>query len=148
LYFTEEPRSIWRGRLAQAAGPWTGLRLVFALGVPHLELLARIRDGEEDVIIIDTIRNLRILPADESDNGAVARALTPWIASARERGKTLLLLHHTRKGAGDHGESISGGHALLGAVDIALEIRRDNQANRRMIRGYARLIQPEDLLYE
>src|SRR5262249_18853718 len=91
---------------------------------------------------------LGILPEDECDNSRVAQALSAWIAIGRQTGKTLIMLHHMRKGAGEHGEGIAGGHAMLGAVDIALEVRRDNQPNRRHIRGYCRLIQPPDLLYE
>ena len=111
-------------------------------------LLRRVADSPHNVVVIDTIRNLRITPQDENDNSAVAHHLAPWIAMARERRKTLAMMHHMRKGAGDHGEGISGGHALFGAVDIALELRRDTKPNRRLIKAYARLIQPEDLLYE
>jgi hypothetical protein len=148
LFITEEPRSIWRRRLNQAPGPWAGMRLVFGLGALPAALLGRIKRGTESVVILDTIRNLGVLSGDECDNTAVALALAPWIGAARDGNKTLLLTHHMRKGAGDHGEGISGGHALLGAVDVALEIRRDNQPNRRIVRGYARLIQPDELLYE
>jgi hypothetical protein len=148
LYLTEEPRSMWRLRLRKAGWTRRGLRLLYALGRSTEELFARARDGPETVIIIDTIRNLGILPEDDSDNSAVARALAPWIAMAREKGKTLILLHHMRKGAGDHGEGISGGHAIFGAVDVALELRRDSRPERRLVKGYARLIQIEELLYE
>jgi hypothetical protein len=148
LYMTEESRPIWEQRLAQSPGSWQGMRLKFALGAQPLELLERMAKGEESVVIVDSIRNLGILPPDENANAAVAAAIAPWVAKARSRGKTLLFVHHMRKGAGEHGEGISGAHALLGAVDLALEIRRENQPNRRLIRAYARLIQPPDLLYE
>ncbi len=146
-YMTEEGRDVWR-RLGALPGLWKGMRLVFGLGEPPLDLRVRMADGPEEIVIIDTIRGLGILPQDECDNSAVAAALGPWIAAARKARKTLMLSHHMRKGGGEHGEGISGGHALLGAVDIALEIRRDNQPNRRSVRGYARLIQPDELLYE
>jgi DNA repair protein RadA/Sms len=148
LYFTEELRAMWKRRLRALPGPWKGLRLVFGLGAQPLDLRVRMADGPEEVVIIDTARNLGLLPDDENDNAAMAAAVTPWVASARKAGKTLIISHHMRKGAGEHGEGISGGHALLGCVDIALELRRDNLPNRRTIRGYARLIQPEELLYE
>jgi hypothetical protein len=148
LFFTEESRSIWHKRTIQSPGLWKGLQLVFALGRDPHDLLGRMMAGKEDAVIVDTIRNLQVLPCDENDNAAVARAISPWVAGARERKKTLTLSHHTRKGAGEHGEGIAGGHALLGAVDIALEIRRDTCPTRRLIKAYARLIQPEDLLYQ
>src|SRR5262249_23568971 len=85
LYFTEEPRSIWRYRLANSPGPWRGMRLVFALGVAPLELMARIQRGKETIVVIDTARNLGILPRDENDNAAIARALGPWVSDARKK---------------------------------------------------------------
>jgi hypothetical protein len=148
LYLTEEPRSIWRYRLANSLGPWRGMRLVFGLGVEPLELMVRIQHGTETIIVIDTVRNLGILPRDENDNAAIARALAPWVAIARKKEATLIFVHHDRKGGGDHGEAIAGGHAFLGAVDIALEVTRDKQANRRVIKMLARLIQSDELLYE
>jgi DNA repair protein RadA/Sms len=148
LYLSEEPRPIWRRRLSSLQGPWNGMRIVFALGTPPTTLLRRVRDGEETVVIVDSIRNLGLLGDDECNNTAMAAALGPWISAARQKDKTLGLLHHMRKGAGQHGEGISGGHALLGCVDVAIELRRDNIPNRRTICGYARLIQVEDLLYE
>jgi predicted ATP-dependent serine protease len=148
LYFTEEPRSIWRYRLGILPGPWAGLQLVFALGANTLELLARIQGGTETVVVIDTVRNLGVLPRDENDNAAIAYALTPFVAAARKGRKTLILVHHDRKGGGDHGEAIAGGHAFLGAVDIALGITRDSVPNRRVVRCLARLIEADELLYE
>jgi hypothetical protein len=72
----------------------------------------------------------------------------PWIAAARSKSKTLILSHHDRKGGGQHGEGIAGGHALLGVVDIALELLHDPTPSRRLIRAYARIIQPAELIYE
>ena len=47
-----------------------------------------------------------------------------WFAAEVEvpeaaAGQTLVLLHHLRKGGGEHGEGITGGHAFLGIVDAA-----------------------------
>ncbi len=106
------------------------------------------KEAEEKVVILDTIRNLGILPEKENDNAGIARCLAPWVAAARVKHKTLILVHHGRKGGGEHGEGISGGHALFAAVDVALEVKRDNVAARRIITAHARLIQPDELLYE
>src|SRR5262249_35953346 len=149
LYLTEEPRAIWQHRLARAgADTWNGMRLVFGLGANPLELWARARDGNETLIVADAIRNLGLTGPDENDNAALARQLTPWVAGARARDKTLILAHHDRKGGGQHGEAIAGGHALLGVVDIALELVHDTAPGRRLIRAYARIIQPAELVYE
>jgi hypothetical protein len=149
LYFTEEPLAMWRLRLRRRE-PWPpGCRIVAGLGIDPAALLAEMQAADEDIVIVDAIRNLLAF-VDENDNSEVARKINPWVVAARTGNKTLELVHHLRKGAGEHGEGIAGGHALLGAVDIALELLRDQHGNpnRRRIRAWARLIQPPDLLYE
>jgi hypothetical protein len=149
LYLSEEPRSIWEKRLARFPGPWNDhMRVVFGLGVGCAQLLERMKSGNESIVVVDTPRNLGILPENENDNAAVAAALNPWVAAARACNKTILFSLHTRKSGGEHGEGIAGAHALLAAVDVALEIHRDDVFNRRQIKGVARLIQPADLVYE
>jgi predicted ATP-dependent serine protease len=148
LYITEESKSIWQHRLGGLAGEWKPLRVVLGLGMEPPHLFKRAFTGPEEVVIIDTLRSLLGLE-DETDNSEVAKRLNPWIAEARKKNKTLIMAHHMRKGAGEHGEGIAGGHALLGVFDIALEILRDpNQPRRRLIRPYARLIAPPELVYE
>jgi hypothetical protein len=78
----------------------------------------------------------------------MARAITPFIVACRAGQKTFVAGHHNRKGGGEHGEAIAGGHALLGVFDIALELLRDHAPNRRVVKPLARLIQPPPLLYE
>jgi DNA repair protein RadA/Sms len=148
LYLTEESRQVWRKRI-RSLGTWpTGMCLVFGLGAPRDDLLAVVGAAHESVVVIDTIRNLLGMK-DENDNSEVARVINPWVAACRAGGKTLILSHHMRKGGGDHGEGIAGGHALLGAVDVGLELMHDqNGPHRRRIRAYARLVQPPELLYE
>ena len=148
LYITEEPRVIWARRLAMVAGAWERLRLVFGLGAPPEALLARAARGAETVIVVDTLRSLLAL-RDETDNSEVARVLTPWLVALRSARKTVVFLHHTRKGGGVDGEGIAGGHALLGSCDVALELLRDAHApTRRLVRAYARLVAPPELIYE
>jgi hypothetical protein len=168
LFISEEPQSIWGPRMQGRPGDWSGLRIVFGLGCPPDELRRRARDGSEDVVIVDAIRNLLQLK-DEKDNSEIARATNPWVADARNASKvqfqpldtsvgttelptpkTLVMVHHSRKGGGEHGEGIAGGHALLGGFDIAIEVLRDpNQSReRRLIRSYARLIESREAVYE
>lgn len=149
LYITEEPRSMWETRLAGGPGDWSGLRVVFGLGAEVDDLRGRARGGREDVVIVDALRNLLQLK-DEKDNSEIARVTNPWIGDARAAQKTLVMLHHNRKGGGDHGEGVAGGHALMGSFDIVIEVLRDtNQArNRRLLRSYARLIESREAVYE
>lgn len=146
VYFTEEPRSVWKARLAELDGDWGHVNLVFALGVEPEIILERIARGGETVAVIDTVRNLLWLQ-DETDNSEVARVLNPFIATCRGGGKTLLLAHHVRKGGGEHGEGITGGHAFLGVVDVAIEVLRVEDPNKRRVRGWGRVIAVPELLY-
>ena len=91
------------------------------------------------MVILDTIRLLQL--RDENDNSQINLALTPLIALCRNLHKTLILAHHTRKGSGDYGEAAAGSHAFLGIVDVAVELHRDrNVDRRRIIRGWGTVI--------
>jgi AAA domain/DnaB-like helicase N terminal domain len=147
LYVTEEPETVWRLRL-RGDSPPRGVRLVWGLGAAAGDLLRRAAGGDETVIVLDTLRSLGILGEDEADNAKVCRAITPWVAACRPAGKTLIGAHHTRKSGGEHGEGISGAHALLAAVDVALELRRsDRGENHRALSAYGRVIEPAELTY-
>jgi len=148
LAITEESLAMWRARLESLPGDWSGLQLAFGLGCEPGALLCRACSGDEDIIVVDTVRNLLQI-TEENDNSELARRINPWVAGVRNAGKTLILVHHSRKGGGDHGEGITGGHALLGAVDIAIELRRDdNASNRRTLTTLARVIEGRQLVYE
>lgn len=148
LYVTEEPQSIWKIRLRKNKLTLPHVKWIFALGENRKDITAAILEGEETVVIIDTIRAFLQIK-DESDNAVISEVLTPVISLCRERGKTLILVHHTRKTGGEHGEAISGGHAFLGIVDIALELKRDSHSpNRRLVRGWSRVIEIPEIMYE
>jgi len=149
LYFTEEPQSIWEARLAELPEGWDHVTLVFALGAQRSAVLEMIKRSTATVVVIDTVRSLLGL-RDETDNSEVARVLNPFIAACRQLDMTLLLLHHIRKGGGQHGEGITGGHAFLGVVDLALELLRADggSENQRKVRGWGRVVAVPPLLYE
>ena len=148
LYVTEEPEIIWQHRLSALPGDWGRVRLLFGLGMEPAAILERIKTGPETIVVVDTVRNLLGLE-DETDNSEVARVLAPYVAAAREGGKTLVLLHHVRKGGGEHGEGITGGHAFLGIVDVALEILRESNLGdrKRRVRGWGRLMPIDEIVY-
>lgn len=148
VYVTEEQQAVWAARLAAMQGDWkTRLHLVFGLGFRPADLVERALGGCEDVVIIDTVRNL-VPVKDENDNSVVAATLNPLIARARKMAKTLILIVHERKGGGAHGEGIAGGHALLGVVDVGIELIRDGTPSRRRLRTLARIFVLPDLVYE
>jgi hypothetical protein len=149
LLITEEAQPIWEYRLSRRPAAWENLKVIFGLGIDPSRLLERACSGPEVLVDVDAIRNV-LQPEDENDNSEIARVVNPWITGARAAAKTLVMQHHQRKGGGEHGEGIAGGHALLGAFDVALEVLRDRSQHprRRIIRAYARLISPGDLMYE
>ncbi len=149
LFFTEEPESLWRARLESLPDIY-GLEHVevcFALGVKPSEILKEVKDGDESVVVIDTVRSLLGIE-DETDNSEVSRAMIPFIAAAREKGKTIIFGHHERKSGGSHGKGITGGHAFLGVVDIATELDWANSKRKRRLRGWGRIIEVPELVYE
>jgi predicted ATP-dependent serine protease len=145
LYVTEEPKRVWDYRLARLE-EWASGTILYALGLPAQRILHEIRAADEAIVVIDTVRLLGL--KDENDNSHVAAQLFPVIAACRSTGKTLILVHHMRKGGGDNGEGITGGHAFMGAVDVALEIRRDKRPNRRLVKAYGRADVGGEFLYE
>jgi hypothetical protein len=149
LYFTEESKQVWSRRMRATSANWPNLHLIPAMGPDCQSMLSRAEQGTEDVVVIDTIRSVLAL-RDENDNSEVARAVLPWIGHlCREREKTLVLVHHNRKGGGDHGEAIAGGHALFAAVDVAIEVARDSSAeNRRVVRTHSRVSDGIEFIYE
>lgn len=146
---SEESRHTCAMRLRGLEGDWSGLQIVCGLGTSPEELLMeRAFYGSEAIVVVDTLRNLLQLQ-DERDNSEVARIVNPWTAGARAAGKTLVMAHHQRKGGGDHGEGISGAHALLGAFDIAIELKFDQlHPDRRLLERHPRLVDRQKVVYE
>jgi hypothetical protein len=146
LWFSEESQAVWQQRLSRYPDSPEGLRLVFAIGAQPLALLARAETGAEQVVIVDTVRNLLQI-RDENDNSAVSAVLLPWEAALSSR--TRIYVHHQRKMAGEHGQAIAGGGAFLGMVDRAIELQFDpHEKKRRQLVVRSRIVEAPDLLYE
>lgn len=144
LWITEESELVWQYRLRRDTTLPRGLRLVFGLGERPDRLLERAVEGEESIVIVDTIRSLLGI-TDEADNAELARVIGLWELGLR--GKTRLYLHHLRKGLGDHGLAVAGGTMLVGAVDRVLELRHDEHGpQRRVVRVISRIVGAPDLL--
>jgi hypothetical protein len=80
------------------------------------------------LLVVDTFSFWGTLPAErEKDAGAMQAAMEPLLLATRN-GLAVLLVHHTRKGGGQDGEAVRGSSALAGAVDIVLELERDENA--------------------
>jgi len=111
---------------------------------------ARVR-GELDLFIVDPLASF--LPGRcESDASTLLEALQP-LHQLTSAGAAVLLLHHPRKKASEAGSSARGSGALLGFVDVSLELTRYSKlktdANRRLILAQSRRPEtPVRLSYE
>jgi hypothetical protein len=151
LYITEEDIAVWRERLNVLPRIYSVEHVSICDGVMMRppDILNRIRRGKETVVVLDTIRSLLGF-TDETDNSEIARAMMPFISAARQEGKTIIFVHHDRKSGGERGQAISGGHAFMAIVDIALELNIEGpeDSSRRLLRGWGRVIEIPRLLFE
>lgn len=102
------------------------------------------------LIIIDTLsRHWNI--EDENNNAMVEGVLNPLIAVVRKTGCAVVLIHHTRKSGGSGGVASRGGSALVGAVDVILEMARvgKDRTTKRRLEGYSRYKgTPDDIIIQ
>jgi hypothetical protein len=121
---------------------WAERRRLFPIG-PHAELLTRpfltrpsprqwtdlidhalrLRAKKRlDLFVVDPLASF--LPGQsESDPGTLLTMLQP-LQMLASRGVAVLILHHPRKEASEEGSTARGSGALLGYVDIILELHR------------------------
>ena len=57
VYFTEEPKVIWEARLAALPGGFDNVDLIFALGMGRYTIQREIEAGEDDIVVVDTIKD-------------------------------------------------------------------------------------------
>ncbi len=76
-----------------------------------------------------------------------AEAMAPLMYDLRrvvqDTGCAILIVHHSRKNPGNHGDSIRGSSAILGAVDVALELIKEEEG-RALLRTISRFGMNED----
>jgi hypothetical protein len=103
---------------------------------------------EYSVVVCDTLRKVARF-TNENDNSIVWSELEPLIeAATRVNKQTLLMVHHESKSGGQDGRGIAGGHAIVGAVDAFLEVRKHpRHKTHRIVTGHAREYEIADLLY-
>jgi hypothetical protein len=108
-------------------------------------------DGALDLFAVDPLATF--LPGrSDSDPGTLLDFLQP-LRRLAEAGAAVLVLHHPRKKPADEGSAARGSGALLGFVDVILELHRygslAGDACRRRIVGLSRHPEtPRSLVYE
>lgn len=107
--------------------------------------------GELDLFVVDPLA--AFLPGhSECDAGTLLEMLHP-LQRLATAGAAVLILHHPRKKASDEGSAARGSGALLGFVDIILELHRfgrlQSDERRRRLIGLSRHAEtPRRLAYQ
>ena len=90
---------------------------------------AEIEKTGATLIVIDTLlRFMRV--GDANAYAEISNATQTIIDLASRTGCTVVGIHHSRKGGGQHGEEASGSAALLGSVDVMASITREGDEAR------------------
>lgn len=84
---------------------------------------------------------------NENDASEASKAVALVTSLAQQTDLAVVLVHHARKGGGEHGEGIRGSGAILATVDIAVELSRfDEAGDGRWLDVQGRVILPERFL--
>ena len=102
------------------------------------QLTEAIEDSEGKVlVIIDTLAVWSGID-DENDSMETTKAVIRWTNLASRTGAAIILVHHSRKGGGQYGESIRGSTAILATVAMSMELSHispDSDDRRLDVRG-------------
>ncbi len=157
---SEESEADWADRLRlMPVGPHVQLLIRPFGGRPTIDewngLIDEARDaaqrGELSLFVVDPLASF--LPGrSESDAATLLEMLQPLHRLA-DQGVAILLLHHPRKKPSEPGHSARGSGALLGFVDIIVELTRYSKLksdfHRRLLIALSRkLATPERLAFE
>ena len=153
LLFTEESLMLLKRRLERLGLSGDSLLIAQRFTISGwTDVLARIRLAAQQgvrLVIIDTLASFWGVE-DENDAPKAVNALLPLQTLAQQLGIAVLLVHHLRKSAGEDGTAHRGSGAIVGAVDVAVEMNRDPQKpNRRRLTTLSRFDEtPQQLVIE
>ena len=100
--------------------------------------------SERALVSIDTLAIWGDMK-DENDAIAATQAVSTLTLFAQQTQSAVDLVHHGRKGGGEHGEAIRGSGAIYATVDQAIELGyvTDKTSDNRLLTLSGRLIFPE-----
>lgn len=107
-----------------------------------------------DVLVIDTLDKWAGIRGDDENKTGALLALIEPLEHAITAGIAVIIIAHQRKSGGEYGEAVRGGNALVGAVDVVLELDRPpgaitNAPGARVLRAIGRFEDtPEELVVE
>jgi len=143
LLFTEEPEALIRHRFLDRGLDDDELLVIRRFDVRRWADVLRqielaIKQEHIALVIIDTLSPFWDV-GDENDASHVTAALNPLQSLVQQHQVALLLIHHLRKTGGEEGTAHRGSGAILGAVDIGLELYRHTSATQRRLDILSRL---------
>lgn len=154
LLLTEEPKEVLTRRLERFGLVGDELLIIRQFDVRSWpETLGQVRLAIEregvSLVVLDVIDKFWSLK-DENEAQEVVQALKPLQAIIQEHNAALLIHHHLRKQPGDEGTAHRGSGALVGAVDIALELYGHSKTTtQRILKAMSRLEEtPTELVLE
>lgn len=154
LLLSEEPLSLLKRRIEKH-----GLQSNDFLIIPRFKLRdwieavayvnhAITKEGVE-LVVVDTVAAFWNVQ-NENDATHIMDALRPIQEVVQKHKVALLLVHHLRKADGEEGTAHRGSGALVGAVEIALEMgRRSSSKEQRLLAGIGRYEEtPQEVVIE
>jgi hypothetical protein len=93
--------------------------------------------ADRPLVIIDTLAVWSGIE-DENDASETTQAVARWTELASRTGAAVILVHHSRKGGGQFGESVRGSTAILATVAMSMELSQisaETDDRRLDIRG-------------
>lgn len=90
---------------------------------------------EAVLLVIDSLAFWACFREGQEKDAGAAQATMDALTAATRAGLGVLLVHHQRKTGGDEGDAVRGSGAILGAVDLSVELERlgDAPTHRRLV---------------
>lgn len=154
LLLTEEPVTLIKRRLDRMGLVNNDFLIILRFSIQNwneaMDQIRRAIETEQVVfVVVDTLAAFWGVEV-ENDASEVIKALQLLQVIAQEKNIAVLLIHHLRKMSGEEGTAHRGSGALLGAVDIGLELYKNpNTATRRNLKSMSRFEEtPAEVLIE
>lgn len=141
LLIAEEAGPVIKRKIEGIEGLEIMTRVAFKrAGLGFAEMLGVIRGWATPggLVVIDTLAKWAEVK-DENDAAVMGAALDAIIQVAQDLHIAIIIIHHTKKGGGEHGEALRGSSAILGSVDHVIEVEFVKDSDQRVLVMYGRL---------
>jgi len=103
------------------------------------------------ILVVDALGFWAVLAESEENKSGAVQAVMDELLRATDIGLAVLLVHHQRKGGGKDGDAVRGSNAIVGAVDVLVELERlgeGSSATHRRLVSSSRWPAPPALVVE